>query len=146
MATALSYPPPWGTRRIVVGIAAGLAVLALIIAFSVPATRRYLANPAGQPAAIGVTNLSVMYDGFQRHRFAPSVVQVPSGTTITWEFADRGASGNDTPVGHNVVGAGWGSPVLASGTWQHTFTAPGTYRYLCSLHPGMDGVVEVVSN
>ena len=146
MTTVASRTPPRRTSRISIGIGLTLIVLVALGLFANPAGRRYLANPAGQPAAIGVTNLSVVYDGFQRHRFAPSVVQVPVGTTITWEFADRGASGNDTPVGHNVIGDGWGSPVLASGTWQHIFTAPGTYRYVCSLHPGMDGVVEVVSN
>jgi plastocyanin len=59
------------------------------------------------------------------------------GTAVTWTFDDGG-------VEHNVVGDGWQSDVQASGTYQRTFTQPGSYPYACTLHVGMDGRVEVV--
>jgi plastocyanin len=31
----------------------------------------------------------------------------------------------------------------ASGTFRHTFTAPGSYRYSCTLHVGMNGRIDV---
>ena len=30
-----------------------------------------------------------------------------------------------------------------SGEYEHSFEEPGTYEYVCTLHAGMDGVVEV---
>jgi plastocyanin len=29
------------------------------------------------------------------------------------------------------------------GTFGHRFDQPGSYRYLCTLHPNMTGVIEV---
>ncbi|MBC8163829.1 MAG: copper-binding protein [Roseiflexaceae bacterium] len=127
------------------GLSAAVLIVLVVAALAIPATRRYLANPAGQPAAVGATDVAVVYDGFQGHRYAPSVVQVPVGATVTWAFLDRGADGQEA-VEHNVIGTGWGSPVLTSGNWQHTFSNPGTYQYVCSLHAGMNGVVEVVAD
>jgi hypothetical protein len=31
----------------------------------------------------------------------------------------------------------------ASGTYQYTFTTPGSYSYICTLHSGMSGQVVV---
>jgi len=32
---------------------------------------------------------------------------------------------------------------MAEGTFSHRFTQPGSYRYLCTLHPNMAGRIEV---
>ncbi|MFM1727835.1 plastocyanin/azurin family copper-binding protein [Prescottella soli] len=74
--------------------------------------------------------------------YTPASVTISVGQTVTWVFDDRG-----TP--HDVVGLGDAksvlrSPLLTSGTWEFTFTAPGTYNYTCSLHPDMLGVVNVI--
>jgi hypothetical protein len=70
-------------------------------------------------------------------RYGPRVVEVPAGTTLTWRFADG-------PVPHDVRGEGFASATLRDGTFAHTFVAPGTYDYGCTLHPGMTGRVIVV--
>ncbi|RVW11553.1 copper-binding protein [Prescottella agglutinans] len=74
--------------------------------------------------------------------YTPSSTTISAGQTVTWVFDDRG-----TP--HDVVGLGDAkpvlrSPLLTSGTWEFTFTEPGTYNYTCSLHPDMLGVVVVI--
>ncbi|PTR31471.1 plastocyanin [Rhodococcus sp. OK519] len=74
--------------------------------------------------------------------YSPSSITIQAGQTVTWVFDDRG-------VAHDVVGLGNAKPVLRSpllktGTWQFTFTEPGTYNYTCSLHPDMLGVVVVI--
>ena len=137
------------TRRtfnwLLVRIAIGLAGVILITFASLPSTRRLLANPTGETPAVGVNQIAVRGDAFQNHRYTPAVVQVPVGTTVIWRFDDRGTSGTGTPVKHNVVGRVFASPVLASGSFSHTFTQPGTYRYTCTLHTYMDGQIEVVA-
>lgn len=74
--------------------------------------------------------------------YAPASITVAVGETVTWVFDDRG-----TP--HDVVGVGDAkgvlrSPLSTAGTWEFTFTQPGTYDYTCSLHPDMRGAVVVV--
>lgn len=68
--------------------------------------------------------------------YEPATLTVPAGTTVTWSFED-GA------IRHDVAGDGFQSELMASGTFSHTFDAPGTYEYVCTAHPGMTGTVEV---
>ncbi|MGK8553576.1 cupredoxin domain-containing protein [Nocardia gipuzkoensis] len=73
-------------------------------------------------------------------KFSPAEVTVKVGDTVTWKFDDK--------VPHSVQGIGdkamgINSPILDKGEWSYTFTNPGTYRYLCSLHPEMRGSVTV---
>ena len=72
--------------------------------------------------------------------FAPATVTIAAGDTVTWEFSDTTA--------HAVQGIGdtamaIDSPIRTDGTWRHTFATPGTYRYLCPLHPEMRGTITV---
>jgi plastocyanin len=72
----------------------------------------------------------------------PSAVTVKAGETVTWRFAG-------TAVAHNVKsdGTNWAfANAIAVGgpDAQYTFTAPGTYSFVCQLHPGpMKGTVTV---
>ena len=79
----------------------------------------------------------VVIDGFA---FQPANLTVPAGTGVVWENRDS------TP--HTVFGAAQPrslrSPALDTGErFEFTFGTPGTYRYFCSLHPHMQGVVTV---
>lgn len=86
------------------------------------------------PAVVSDGPATVILRDFE---FQPAAVQVPAGTTVTWEWADG-------QVEHDVVGDGFASEVTADGTFRHTFDAPGTYGYECTLHPGMTRTVLVV--
>ncbi|MEU2041273.1 cupredoxin domain-containing protein [Nocardia niwae] len=73
-------------------------------------------------------------------KFSPAEVTVAVGDTVTWKFGDK--------VPHSVQGIGdkamgINSPIFDKGEWSYTFTTPGTYRYLCSLHPEMRGTITV---
>ena len=105
------------------------AVAAVIVATVV--VIQLLPNAADGPAVAGVTTVEM-----RANRFHPPVIQIRQGQTVTWSFNDGGAT-------HNVKGAGWGSGDQASGTFRHTFGAPGSYRYACTLHLGMNGRVDV---
>lgn len=86
---------------------------------------------------VGATDMQVTIDNFS---FSPATITVPAGTTIVWTNRD------DIP--HTVVDAGdpkgTKSPPLDTGdTYKRLFAATGTYHYFCSLHPHMQGTVEV---
>ena len=77
----------------------------------------------------------VVVDNFS---FAPAVTAVAAGATVTWTNRD------DVP--HNIVSSNqkFKSPVLDTDEqFSHTFDAPGTYKYFCSIHPKMTGQVVV---
>jgi plastocyanin len=71
--------------------------------------------------------------------FGPEKLVVGTNQYVTWTNTD------DSP--HQVTIAGEGgtrTPVILKGQSQALkFTAPGTYDYICGLHPGMKGKVEV---
>jgi plastocyanin len=62
--------------------------------------------------------------------FKPATLRVPAGTTVTWRNADTAP--------HTATGNRFSSPQLRKGgTYRRKFLQPGTYAYLCALHPGM---------
>ncbi len=70
--------------------------------------------------------------------FSPSSLSVSTGTTVIWTNTDV--------VDHNVTSDTglFSSGTLSPGaTFSFTFSATGTYRYSCTLHPGMVGSVVV---
>ncbi|MEA2703634.1 MAG: hypothetical protein QOD63_1579 [Actinomycetota bacterium] len=73
----------------------------------------------------------------QSSSFSPGTTTVRVGTTVTWRWPDG-------TVGHDVTGDGFKSPIQTQGTFEHRFDAPGTYSYICTLHPGMVGKVVAV--
>lgn len=71
--------------------------------------------------------------------FEPFKVTVQAGAAVRWRNVARHT--------HTVTAddGSFGSPNLKAGsTWEWTFEAPGEYRYHCSPHPWMKGIVKVV--
>ncbi|MEV6561884.1 cupredoxin family copper-binding protein [Nocardia sp. NPDC051756] len=73
-------------------------------------------------------------------KFAPAELTVKAGDTVTWHFKDKAPH---TVQGIGDKAMGLNSPIIDKGDWSYTFTVPGTYRYLCSLHPEMRGTITV---
>jgi plastocyanin len=70
--------------------------------------------------------------------FEPRVASVRTGTTVIWK--------NNGALRHTVTSSDglFDSDLLRSGeTFRVTFTRAGTFAYVCAIHPGMGGVVEV---
>jgi len=69
--------------------------------------------------------------------FAPAELTVKVGTTVTWT--------NHDDIPHTVVSAGkFRSKTLdTDDSFSFTFTAAGDYKYFCSLHPHMTGMIKV---
>ncbi|HEY2303965.1 MAG TPA: plastocyanin/azurin family copper-binding protein [Acidimicrobiales bacterium] len=83
---------------------------------------------ANAGAAVSIKNIA----------FTPRTVTIHPGQAVVWTFRD-----GDVP--HNVTGDGYASATRTSGTFVHTFPAPGTYNYSCTIHTGMTGTVVVSS-
>lgn len=70
--------------------------------------------------------------------FRPKTVTVKVGETVTWVWDDGSVTHNvvfdDLPVKSNI---------MTKGTFRHTFSEPGTFRYRCTIHPSMTGAVVV---
>ena len=70
--------------------------------------------------------------------FTPAVITIRAGQTVEWTNRDV--------VAHTVDLSGVISNVLNRGaTYTQRFTAPGTYPYICSIHPFMHGTVVVTA-
>ncbi|WP_245687518.1 cupredoxin domain-containing protein [Streptacidiphilus griseoplanus] len=72
--------------------------------------------------------------------FSPATLKVKAGTKVTWTNEDTDA--------HTVTSSGAGGPLHSAalathGSYSYTFTKPGTYAYLCTIHPFMTATVEV---
>jgi plastocyanin len=87
---------------------------------------------AGVAAAAGPTTTVTLKD----ISFKKSVIHITHGSTVRWVWKD-----GDTP--HNVTFARRHSATKHHGTYLLRFANPGTFRYHCTLHPGMDGKVIV---
>lgn len=91
------------------------------------------ATTADSPASQGGTAVSIT-----NFKFNPATLTVPVGATVTWTNQD------EEP--HSVAGkdGSFHSPGMDThGTYSFTFTTPGSYDYICSIHPFMTGTVVV---
>jgi nitrite reductase (NO-forming) len=81
----------------------------------------------------------------------PKRAEVPVGSTVTWinedvfDFLDGERTGQHNAVTVAAEGPSPSShPLLKHAeTFSHTFTEPGTYEYICSIHPYMRAMVTV---
>ncbi|MER3486579.1 MAG: plastocyanin, partial [Chloroflexota bacterium] len=74
--------------------------------------------------------------------FSPERVQITAGTAVTW--VNTGAV-EHTTVSFRGSRKVWDSGIMHPGDrFTFTFEHPGTYDYLCGLHPDMRGQIEVV--
>lgn len=97
-----------------------------------PASSAATSTGPAAPAAVTV-NVADM-------KFSPADITVKAGDTVTWKFDDKAPH---AVQGIGDVALGINSPIIRKGEWSHNFTTPGTYRYLCPLHPDMKGTVTV---
>jgi plastocyanin len=91
------------------------------------------ASATGSPAAVAGDQVTI--DNFA---FAPATLTVKAGSTVTWTNRD------EEP--HTVAASdgSFHSPGMGTGaTFAHTFSTPGKFDYVCSIHPMMHGTVVV---
>ena len=103
---------------------------------SMPGMTAMTPPPSAGPAENATTNAV----SIKEFAFTPASTTVKKGTTVTWTNQDQDA--------HTVTSTGSGgplrSPTLQTGqSYQYTFTTPGTFEYLCTIHPFMTATVTV---
>lgn len=77
--------------------------------------------------------------GMKDIKFVPESITAKVGQKIVWT--------NNDSVPHNVTateGADFASDTLRKGdTFEYTPTRTGTIKYVCTIHPGQNGEIEV---
>jgi plastocyanin len=88
-----------------------------------------------KPVAMAAASTGVTIVDFD---FSPSSVTVNVGDTVTWT--------NDGPTPHSATSNDgvWDTGIMDAGqSGSHTFTEAGTFSYICTPHPNMQGTVVV---
>ncbi|WP_369394622.1 cupredoxin family copper-binding protein [Streptomyces sp. CG1] len=104
---------------------------------SMPTMLMPTSGGARTPAAAPVVTDSVAINNFA---FAPASITVKVGTKVTWTNQDTDAH---TVTGQNNAGLLNSQPLNTGQSYSYTFTTPGTYSYLCTIHPFMTATVTV---
>jgi plastocyanin len=92
-----------------------------------------LAARSATPTAANDTTISI-----RDFSFAPTSMTVAVGTTVRWKNLDG------EPHTVRSVDSGFRSdPLDQNDSFTFTFDKPGTYRYVCSIHPQMVGTIVV---
>ncbi len=97
------------------------------------------ASPTPSTAA-GATTAPRLAIAVEDNLFTPKNAEIAAGTVVTWTNVGK--------VKHTVTftADGTTSPLFGTGeSWSRTFTQPGTYAYICALHPGMTGTLVVTA-
>ena len=98
-------------------------------------------TPAAAPstAAAGPASGTTVDVGMKGLEFSPKAVTVKVGQTVKWT--------NLGPIPHNVTaesGADFESGTFGQGgTYSYKATRPGVVKYVCTIHPGMEGAITV---
>ncbi len=93
-----------------------------------PATTSTPSGGSAKPVKLVMKNIA----------FSPATVTVKVGQKVTWTNLD------DAP--HNVTGGPLHSPTFSKGgSFSYTPTKAGTIKYVCTIHPGMNGTLTVTS-
>jgi plastocyanin len=107
-------------------------LLCLLIGF-IGATAALLCRTP--PALAGTESVTMAH-----YAFSPASLTVRVGDTVTWTNTDQAPHDVTTTSAPVPIH----SPTLKTGmTWSYTFTTPGTYAYICSIHPDMHATLVV---
>jgi plastocyanin len=110
-----------------------LRPLRLTLLFALLASAPCLAEDANNASTGPVASVTMNHN-----TFIPSEITVVPGTTVTWV--------NNENMPHTVLDlnkAFRSKTLVKDASFSFTFTTPGDYSYLCSIHPNMKGKVTV---
>jgi plastocyanin len=106
----------------------------VVTASSAPTSQA--ADPNAGKAHAAATTKVTMEDFL----FSPATVSVHVGDLVTWHNSGKEPHTATADNGSFDTGT-----VPAGGSASHMFTQPGTFTYVCTIHPNMHGTVKVLS-
>lgn len=74
----------------------------------------------------------------QNFMFSPATITVKAGSTVTWVNHDE-----EPHTIFNDAGLFRSSALDTNESFSYTFDKPGTYHYVCTIHPRMTGTIIV---
>ena len=124
--------PRWLLSRVALTLALSISMASLHSAAQ-QANSAPAATPADRSDAIRI--------GIDQFKFTPDSVKIVAGTTVTWINSD-GEPHTVTSTDQRFKSS---AALDTDDRFSYTFAAPGTYAYICSIHPFMRGAVTVVA-
>ena len=125
---------------------AGILLLAGCGTSTSSSTNTNTAAPTATAAPAGTTSSNAnvaqvkISETNDKYGFAPATLTVAKGTKVEWSNASDAphtvTSDSGTTLASSII-----SP--SGGTFDFTFTQPGTYTYHCTVHPYMKGTIVV---
>jgi plastocyanin len=98
-----------------------------------------MAMPAPDPGAAPDAPVATDTVAILNFAYSPATATVKVGTTVTWTNQDQDqhtvTAMNDGPF-HSA-------PLNTGESYRYTFTKPGRFEYLCTIHPFMTATVVV---
>ncbi len=76
----------------------------------------------------------------EKMQFIPQIIKIKRGDTVKWVNNGKRGDHNISFENENLIES---ERFFPGESWQHTFEKPGSYPYICGIHPEMTGVVEV---
>jgi plastocyanin len=120
-------------------VAAGITALLAGALVTGAVAQQLVASPSAQQTAVaGTAEIDI-----KNFAFEPANLTVAAGTKVTWVNQD------EEP--HNIVSLDGQQPHLfrsealdgGGDSFSFVFDKPGSYRYICSVHPHMQGTITV---
>jgi plastocyanin len=111
------------------------AAAGLVLALGGAAAVAQQVAAAGSPGAAEIV--------IQNFAFLPATLTVAPGTAVTWDNRDEEPHNivNVPPAGQQRA---FRSQAVDGGDkYSFVFSQPGTYSYICSIHPHMQGTIVV---
>lgn len=99
---------------------------------------------ASQPPASGSAEVTIGTDEGQELLFVPETAEAPAGSQVTLTFQNVSQAPHNLTFSDPITAAT--QTIVAPGASETLeFTAPeaGDYAFVCTIHPGMDGVLTV---
>jgi plastocyanin len=94
------------------------------------------------PASSATTSAHTDAVTIKDYAFGPKSITVKAGTKVTWTNKDQFAHA----IKDSATDQSGAMNIDPNASYSHTYSTPGTYPYVCAIHPNMHGTVKVTAS
>jgi plastocyanin len=116
----------------------------LLVACAEDPTPPGVGTPPAEPGEAPAADVIVIDSLLGENRFEPEEVTAPAGTEVTIWFRNGSGVEHTLTFDDPIQGDTGVVPAGASGEITFTTPEPGRYRFVCTIHPGMEGELVVL--